>query len=104
MLATHLDAEQRYESLRKQALQVTTETIQAQGVNGIKLTTINTEALTASKRWERSKLRQVDWNWVDGYGAFKFRYPKRFEMALWESRQLIGLGFPSADLPTKEPL
>lgn len=91
MLATHLDAEQRYELLRKQALQVTTETIQAQGVHGLKLTTINAEALTASKRWERSKIRQVDWDWVDGYGAFKFRYPKRFEMALWESRQLIGL-------------
>lgn len=32
MLATHLDTEQHYELLRKQALQVTTETIQAQGV------------------------------------------------------------------------
>lgn len=91
MLATHLEAEQRYDLLRKQALQITTETIEAEGVRGVQLTTIDTEALTASKKWERSKIRRVDWDWVDGYGTFKFRHPKRFEMALWESRQLIGL-------------
>lgn len=91
MLATHLEAEQRYGLLREQALHLTTETIREQGVHKIRLTTINSEALIASKQWERSKIRQTDWDWVDGYGSFKFRYPKRFEMALWDTRQLIGL-------------
>lgn len=91
MLATHIEAEQRYAYLRQQAIQVTAETIYAQGVQDIKLTTITNEALSASKRWESSTFRQVDWDWIQGYWAFKFRYPKRFEMALWDSRQLIGL-------------
>src|SRR5690606_28546018 len=85
----------------KQALQVTTETIQAQGIHGVKLTTINAEALTAPKRWDGSKIRQVAWGWVDGYGAFKLGYPRRLEVALGESRQLIGL---SLGRPTSEAM
>ena len=28
---------------------------------------------------------------MDGYTAFKFRYPKRFEIAIWQANQLIPL-------------
>ena len=57
----------------------------------IQLTEITAQALSASKQWNESQVRVKDWDWVKGYAAFRFRYPKRFEMALWESRKLIGL-------------
>jgi len=91
MLATHADAERRYEELRKEALKAATETIQGQDVNNIKLCTINNEALKASRLWEKSSTRCVDWDWFEGYHSLQYRYPKRFEMAIWETNKLIGL-------------
>ena len=78
MLATHVDAEQRYEKLRKIAL----DAAQEGASNNLKFRTITAEALNATKLWGRSSARRVDWDWIDGYGSFKFRYPKRFEMAI----------------------
>jgi len=91
MLATHADAEQRYNTLRNMALKVTEETLQEQDIKNIKLTTITPAALNAAKLWEDSTTRRVNWNWLDGHSSFKFRYPKRFEIALWQTGQLIGL-------------
>ena len=56
---------------------------------------IDVSALNASKKWNNSSHRKVDWDWVSGYDTFKFRYPKRFEMALWHNRQLISLSLGS---------
>lgn len=87
MLATHLEAEQRYEKLRKIAL----ETAQAGVQNNLKLTTITTEALAETHKWSTSPARRVDWDWVNGYADFKIRYPKRFEVAIWFQQGLISL-------------
>lgn len=91
MLATHLDAEVRYSKLRKEALNAASEILKNGNGPNIRLTEINALALSASKAWSSSKVRIKDWDWVEGYAVFKFRYPKRFEMALWESSKLIGL-------------
>lgn len=99
MLATHRDAERRYEILRKEAVEAATETIKAQGVNNIIVQTINSDALNAAKVWGQSEERRVSWDWLEGYSYFKFRYPKRFEMAIWETQKLIGL---SLGRPTYE--
>ncbi|MCF6325226.1 MAG: hypothetical protein L3J89_13050, partial [Gammaproteobacteria bacterium] len=40
---------------------------------------------------EFSPDRLVDWNWSDGNKSFKFRYPKRFELALWHKNELVSL-------------
>jgi len=90
MLATHQDAEQRYSKLRAVALQTAQRTINNAG-KAVKITTIDNAALNASKRWHQSSTRKVDWDWFDGYNAFRFRYPKRFEVALWQTSKLIGL-------------
>ncbi len=87
MLATHVDAEQRYEKLRKIAL----EAAQEGASNNLKFRTITAAALNATKLWGRSPARRVEWDWLDGYGSFKFRYPKRFEMAIWHHNILISL-------------
>lgn len=91
MLATHLDAELRYSIIRKEALNAATEILSNQNGPSIILSEINSQALNASKEWQKSKTRIKNWDWVEGYAVFKFRYPKRFEMALWESKKLIGL-------------
>jgi hypothetical protein len=92
MLATHSDAEFRYSTIRKEALNAATEMlISNSGEPVITLTEINSQALSDSLAWNSSALRIKDWDWLEGYSVFKFRYPKRFEMALWESGKLIGL-------------
>lgn len=90
MQATHLDAENRYSKLRKEALNAASEILKKRK-EPISLTEIDAQALSASKAWNSSKTRIKDWDWVENYAVFKFRYPKRFEMALWESSKLIGL-------------
>jgi hypothetical protein len=87
MLATHFDAEKRYSELRKQALSATMSVLD----NKITLSEINSNALSATRLWNKSQIRIKDWDWFEGYSCFKFRYPKRFEMALWHSNKLIGI-------------
>ena len=91
MLATHIDAENRYSILRREALNAASEILENSRSSRIKLTEISHHALTLSKVWKTSSKRIKDWDWVEGYAVFKFRYPKRFEMALWDSEKLIGL-------------
>ena len=91
MLATHLDAEKRYSTIRKEALAAATEVVQGAGNNSIRLSEIDAQALLAFRSWEKSRTRVKDWDWIEGYNSFRFRYPKRFEIALWENNNLIGL-------------
>jgi hypothetical protein len=72
-------------------LKTASEILSGRGGEKINLTEINANALNASKEWMRSNSRIKNWDWVEGYSVFRFRYPKRFEMALWESSKLIGL-------------
>ncbi len=91
MLATHIDAEQRYDELRKLALEYAQEGLSPQNKHNLKFKLITAEALSATKLWEKSASRAVNWDWFEGYSAFKFRYPKRFEVALWQNNSLISL-------------
>jgi hypothetical protein len=33
----------------------------------------------------------VGWDWAAGYSVFRFRHPKRFELAAWEQGTLMAL-------------
>jgi len=88
---THTEAEQRYSKIRKTALLAAERGFDLYGMQNIKATTITPEALSASRLWATAMNRRVNWDWVTGYSLFKFRYPKRFEIALWDSSMLIGL-------------
>ena len=59
--------------------------------HSLKAKLIDHAALSQSQSWGLSQKRRVDWDWIAGYGAFKYRYPKRFEMALWHNSTLEGL-------------
>ncbi len=91
MLATHVDAEKRYEVLRKTALEIAYSGLSPQEKSIFKLETITQAALAETVNWAKSATRRVDWDWLGGYSAFKFRYPKRFETAIWYKESLISL-------------
>lgn len=91
MHALHKDAEQRYSSIRKSALAAVESSIHKSGSKDIRLRTFDQAALTASRLWSRSTTRRVDWDWFEGYSSFKFRHPKRFEMAIWSKNKLVSL-------------
>lgn len=92
MLATHSDAEARYDFLRKEALQATKNHLRSK-YPAIDITLFNEKAKNAynASKWEQSSRRQVDWEWFEAYSPFRFRYPKRFEAAIWDNRKLVGL-------------
>lgn len=87
MLATHTDVERRYGALRKMALEAAQEGASA----SLKFCTVTADALSAATSWSKSSSRRVDWDWAEHYSAFKFRYPKRFELAIWYQNALISL-------------
>jgi len=95
MLSTHIDAERRYDEIRKTALRVVSNQIPS-NIN-LDFRLIDQLALLASQKWSLSKKRLVKWDWLNNYDAFKFRYPKRFELALWQKYELtsLSLGRPT---------
>ncbi|SHG28485.1 hypothetical protein SAMN04487965_3688 [Microbulbifer donghaiensis] len=92
MLATHIDAEMRYEHIREMVLAATQKYLKSDHPNLI-LTTINQSVLRAVDSWSGHPERQVNWNWAGSYPDLKFRYPKRFECAVWNKGQLNALSF-----------
>lgn len=97
MKLTHIDAENRYNILRKQAIRIIQSDLDSRNKHNLKLTTVTSAALQETKKWFSSTKRKVNWNWIDEYGNFKFSYPKRFEAALWQQNDLIciSLGRPT---------
>lgn len=91
MQATHRDAEERYTIIRKAVLDEVNKEFHSSNQHSLKAKLIDGTALNQSQRWGLSSRRKVDWDWVEGYAAFKFRYPKRFEIALWHNDTLAGL-------------
>ena len=82
-----LDAEKRYDKIRTIALEIAQGAISDQ----FKLTKITSEALSAAKLWENSKIRKYQWDWQQNYSYYRISYPKRFEVALWEKSKLIAI-------------
>ena len=97
MKLTHIDAERRYNELRKQAIRFAQDDLNTRNKHNLTITTITSSALQETTKWLSSSRRKVDWDWFDGYGNFKFSYPKRFEAALWQKNNLIciSLGRPT---------
>jgi len=95
MLATHIDAERRYNEIRKTALRAVSSQLPSNTNLDFRL--IDKTALIESQKWNLSKKRLVNWDWLNSYGGFKFRYPKRFELALWQKNNLtsLSLGRPT---------
>lgn len=92
-LPSRIEAEHRYERLRKQALEIAQSAVG----NKFKMTQVTQQALESTERWIESGQRQYHWDWKSHYPYYRSMYPKRFEVALWEQDQLsaIALGRPT---------
>lgn len=88
MLATHFEAERRYDALRRSALRAIASQIDS--ISNLEFRLIDQEALSRAESWKASPNRKVDWEW-DNYASFKMSYPKRFELALWHNSHLASL-------------
>lgn len=53
---------------------------------------IDLQARDAVSAWSTGG-RKVDWNWKDDIKHLQYRYPKHFEVALWQGAGLIALSF-----------
>ncbi|KZY98029.1 hypothetical protein [Oleibacter sp. HI0075] len=97
MLATHDDAERRYESFREMARNAIQKELPYTDRNNIRLGSICPNALMHAKRWNEDPRRLVEWSWDGGYRDYSYRNPKRFELATWYGNTLAGLslGRPS---------
>lgn len=92
MLATHLDAERRYEYIRREVL-AAAESLLKGDYSELRLATLDHPALQAAAAWADHPLRRVNWDWLGSYPELKFRYPKRFECAVWHKGKLNALSF-----------
>lgn len=97
MLSTHRDAEKRYNKIRDNVVFQLNKEYAESGEHNFNAKLFDQYALDAAAEWGYSEHRRVDWNWFKCYSAFKFRYPKRFELALWHKDVLasLALGRPT---------
>ncbi len=93
LLPSRIDAELRYKKIRRVALEIAQNSID----DRFTLKKITSEALDATILWDNSNLRKYNWDWKNKYSVYQMRYPKRFEIALWEHNTLvaISLGRPT---------
>lgn len=92
-LPSRIDAERRYDKIRAIAIEVAQKSVD----NKFKLTKITSQALHETSLWEASTQRNYHWDWQNNYSYYSKAYPKRFEVAVWESGMLtaISLGRPT---------
>ena len=91
--ASRIDAEKRYTKIRNLAIEVAQSSLDT----SFTLSKINEQALLQADQWYKSQIRKHDWDWVKNYQTYRVRYPKRFEVALWEDSKLaaLSLGRPT---------
>lgn len=89
MLLTHQNAEWHYTEIRRTVLDLASKQFPASAKLEFRL--FDEPAFSASKMWALSNERRVNWDWMYSYPAFKFRHPKRFELALWHNGQLVSM-------------
>ncbi len=97
MLATHLNAEEKYEAYRDEVRKYVKNALPYSESKNINLSGINIKALQQSRLWALIPERKVDFNWENDHRIFMKRYPKRFELAVWYQNKLesLALGRPS---------
>lgn len=97
MQATHLDAETRYELYREEARILAFSALPQNIKQQLALSKIDQKALNDATLWSDNDHREVDWDWKFGHRIYSYRYPKRFELAIWHNNTLCSLtiGRPS---------
>lgn len=86
-LPSRVEADRRYERLREIALEIAQSSID----DHFRVTKINSAALSATRLWDKSVIRKYPWDWDENYNFYRLKYPKRFEVALWETDVLVAI-------------
>jgi hypothetical protein len=63
----------------------------------VSLRLISDQPFRQVKEWAETGDREVDWDWKAFYRLFKYRHPKRLELALWSGGELdcLAIGRPT---------
>jgi hypothetical protein len=96
MLATHKQANIKYEDIRKDARTIAQNSLPQYLKGKLKLKGVDRAALTAFSVWQEVPERKVDWDW-NFADRYCFRYPKAFDLSVWHGNSLcsLSLGRPT---------
>lgn len=93
MIKTHKITEDKYDLLRAYARDLAAGSLPTVALNNrgqainlkqsVNLTSIDLRSKIASKEWNASPTRKMDWNWKTGVDSYAWLNPKRFELAIW---------------------
>ncbi|MAD73646.1 MAG: hypothetical protein CML20_02380 [Rheinheimera sp.] len=100
MNQAHLHAENKYQSLRTQAIVTAQASLPSTFRDIVSLKHIDTEALQQARIWEARRKglgTAVPWSFANDYQAWSARHPNRLDVATWSKATLCGLaiGIPA---------
>lgn len=101
MNQAHQYAENKYQSLRTQAIATAQASLPASFKDIVSLRHIDAEALQQAKIWEARRQglgNAVPWSFANGYQDWSARRPDRLDVATWNKTTLCGLAI---GIPTK---
>ncbi|MDP5150606.1 hypothetical protein [Rheinheimera baltica] len=101
MNQAHQYAENKYQSLRTQAIATAQASLPASFKDIVSLRYIDAEALQQAKIWEARRQglgNAVPWSFANGYQDWSARRPDRLDVATWNKTTLCGLAI---GIPTK---
>ena len=101
MNQAHLHAENKYQSLRTQAIVTAQASLPSNFRDIVSLRHIDTEALQQARIWEARRKglgTAVPWSFANDYQAWSARHPGRMDVATWSTTTLCGLAI---GIPTK---
>lgn len=97
MQATHIAADQRYETYRQMVRDSVKNALPYSDSHAITFSGLDSKALNQARLWDNIPERLVDFNWERDTRTYRRMYPKRFEIAIWYHNRLesLSLGRPS---------
>lgn len=101
MNQAHLYAENKYQSLRTQAITTAQASLPSSLKDVVSLRHIDAEALLQAKIWEARRHglgNAVPWSFANDYQDWSARRPDRLDVATWSKTTLCGLAI---GIPTK---
>lgn len=101
MNQAHLYAENKYQSLRTQAITTAQASLPSSLKDVVSLRHIDAEALLQAKIWEARRHglgNTVPWSFSNDYQEWSARHPARLDVATWNHTTLCGLAI---GIPTK---
>ena len=98
MKATHLQAENKYQKYRTEALARAKSFLPKYLKDKIDFRGIDKEALLIIQMWESHPQRKdLPWSFSQGYKRWAFRHPDRLDLSIWLGETLcsLAIGFPT---------